>query len=152
MKSMLLGLAGVTTAIWVYLLLARGGFWRMHHSTPDGKLPSRAPRIVAVIPARNEAAVVGRAIESLAKQEYPGEFHIVLVDDDSSDGTAEAARCAAPAGLLEVVRAALPYPHAGAGSCGPFPRGSGKRNLWSQTTTCSPTQTSCIRPETWPRW
>jgi hopene-associated glycosyltransferase HpnB len=93
-------------AIWLYLLLARGGFWRMPHSPPAGKLPAHAPRIVAIVPARNEAAVVGRAIRSLATEEYPGEFRIVLVDDDSSDGTAAAARLAAPAGLLTIVRAA----------------------------------------------
>jgi hopene-associated glycosyltransferase HpnB len=60
---------------------------------------------VAVIPARNEAAVVGNAIRSLAGQEYPAGFQIVLVDDDSSDGTAAAARLAAPEGLLTIVRA-----------------------------------------------
>ena len=55
------------------------------------------PSVVAVIPARNEAAVVGRAIASLLAQDYPGPFRIVLVDDHSSDGTAEAARQAAGA-------------------------------------------------------
>jgi hopene-associated glycosyltransferase HpnB len=104
---MLLGLAAfVPVAIWLYLLLGRGGFWRMPHAPPEGKLPARAPRIVAVIPARNEAAVVDRAIRSLVRQEYPARFQIVLVDDDSSDGTAAAARLAAPAGLLTIVRAA----------------------------------------------
>jgi hopene-associated glycosyltransferase HpnB len=104
---MLLGLAALAPiAIWLYLLFARGGFWRMHHAPPEGELPARAPRVVAVIPARNEAAVVGDAIRSLGGQEYRAWFHIVLVDDDSSDGTAAAARLAAPARLLTVVRAA----------------------------------------------
>jgi len=104
---MLLGLAALApAAIWLYLLLGRGGFWRMPHAPPEGELPARAPRVVAIIPARNEAAVVGSAIRSLARQEYPGEFQIVLVDDDSTDGTADAARLAAPAGLLTIVRAA----------------------------------------------
>jgi hopene-associated glycosyltransferase HpnB len=74
--------------------------------------------VVAVIPARNEAPVVARAVDSLAHQRYSGEFHIVLVDDDSADGTSGAARRAAPAGLLDVVRA------------GPLPPGwTGK--LWA---------------------
>jgi hopene-associated glycosyltransferase HpnB len=92
--------------IWLYLLFGRGGFWRMREEPAPGTQLSPAPQIVAVIPARNEAAVVGRSIASLAKQQYPGEFHIVLVDDDSTDGTADAARAAAPPGRLTVIRAA----------------------------------------------
>jgi len=92
-------------AIWIYLLLGRGGFWLMREATPEGALPAVAPAVVAVIPARNEAEVVARAVGSLARQRYPGEFHMVLVDDDSTDGTAEAARAAAAAEVLEVVRA-----------------------------------------------
>jgi hopene-associated glycosyltransferase HpnB len=47
-----------------------------------------------VIPARNEADCVGRAVRSLAAQEYEGGLEIIVVDDDSSDGTAEIARTA----------------------------------------------------------
>jgi len=54
-------------------------------------LPGPLPRIVAVVPARNEADVVARAAGSLVKQRYGGEFHVVLVDDHSGDGTADAA-------------------------------------------------------------
>jgi hopene-associated glycosyltransferase HpnB len=116
---MLLELTGAAAlAIWIYLLLGRGGFWRMRDASPEGALPAVAPGVVAVIPARNEALVVARAVGSLVWQRYPGEFHVVLVDDDSEDGTADAARGADPAGLLEVVRA------------GPIPAGwTGK--LWA---------------------
>ena len=55
----------------------------------------RRPTVVAVIPARDEAEVIGRAVASLLAQNYDGFLHIVLVDDQSSDGTAEAARAAA---------------------------------------------------------
>ena len=99
-------LALAAAAIWLYLLFARGGFWHLRESPFECKLVSPAPRIVAVIPARNEAAVVGKSVASLAGQWYPGEFHIVLVDDDSTDGTADAARAAAPGDLLTVIRAA----------------------------------------------
>jgi hopene-associated glycosyltransferase HpnB len=103
---MLLG--AVVVAIWVYLLFARGGFWRMRvEAAPE--VTGAPPRVVAVIPARDEADVVGRTIASLAKQHYGGEFHIVLVDDHSSDGTAEAALASAPAGKLTVI-AADPLP------------------------------------------
>jgi len=89
---MALEIAGwAAVVIWVYLLIGRGGFWRMREDRPRISVPSPAPRVTAVIPARNEAAVIGRAVGSLVKQHYPGEFHIVVVDDHSSDGTAEAA-------------------------------------------------------------
>jgi hopene-associated glycosyltransferase HpnB len=94
----------LVAAIWVYLLVGRGWFWRVR-KTPAPPL-GPAPRIVAVIPARNEAEVVAAAVESLAKQNYPGEFHIVLVDDHSDDGTAAAARAAAPPDTLTVIEAA----------------------------------------------
>src|ERR1035441_6743252 len=98
--------AGASAAVWVYLLLGRGGFWRFREEAGAGALPAAAPSIVAVVPARNEAETVGRAIASLAAQRYPGGFHIVLVDDASTDGTAEAARAAAPSEMLTVIRAA----------------------------------------------
>lgn len=94
----------LVAAIWLYLLLGRGGFWRLH-GQPAPPLQA-APCIAAVIPARNEADVVARAVESLANQQYPGEFHIVLVDDHSDDGTADAARSAAPSERLTVIEAA----------------------------------------------
>ncbi len=103
---MLLGLAVAPIVIWLYLLLARGGFWRMPYSEPRGKLPAPAPRVVAVLPARNEAAVIGRALQSLVMQEYPSQLEIVVVDDDSTDETAAVALRSVPAGLLTVARTA----------------------------------------------
>jgi len=101
-------LGAVIVAVWLYLLFGRGGFWRMTVEPPIA-LDGDPPRIVAVMPARNEADVVGRAVASLAKQQYPGEFHIILVDDHSHDGTAETARAAAPPAKLTVI-AADPLP------------------------------------------
>jgi hopene-associated glycosyltransferase HpnB len=57
------------------------------------------------VPARNEADVVARSVGSLQLQDYPGEFHIVLVDDQSDDRTGEVARGLAAGGTLAVVRA-----------------------------------------------
>jgi hopene-associated glycosyltransferase HpnB len=48
--------------------------------------------VTAVVPARDEADVIARSVGSLLAQDYPGAFHVVLVDDGSSDGTADAAR------------------------------------------------------------
>ncbi|HWB83934.1 MAG TPA: glycosyltransferase [Bryobacteraceae bacterium] len=102
-------LAALSLVIWLFLLFARGGFWRMRDGAPQESTHNPAARVVAVIPARNEAPHVARAIASLAAQSYPGPFHIVFVDDSSTDGTAEAARAAASPELLTIVRApALP--------------------------------------------
>src|SRR5882762_1816656 len=87
-------IGAMAAAIWLYLIAFRGGFWRVRQSAVAVSPPSQRS-IVAVIPARNEAAVIGRAISSLLVQRYPGPFHIVVVDDHSSDGTAELARAAA---------------------------------------------------------
>ncbi len=100
--------AAASLGIWIYLSFFRGGFWREFARRPSqpNRDPSSEPRVVAVVPARDEADVVGRAIGSLAKQHAPGYFHIVLVDDHSSDATAEIAAAAAPVELLTVAPAA----------------------------------------------
>jgi len=48
--------------------------------------------VVAVVPARDEADVIARSLGSLIAQNYAGTFGIILVDDQSDDGTAIAAR------------------------------------------------------------
>jgi hopene-associated glycosyltransferase HpnB len=82
-------------AIWVYLLLARGNFWKVTEDDTAPKSLKKWPRVVAVVPARSEAETIVRAITSLMSQDYPGEFEIVVVDDQSDDGTAALARQAA---------------------------------------------------------
>ncbi len=88
----LAALAAVAVLIWLYLLLARGGFWRVSAQLaprPDDRRLARA--IVAVIPARNEAGVVGDAVRSLLRQDFGGSMHVIVVDDASTDGTGAAA-------------------------------------------------------------
>ena len=90
--------AGAACAAWLFLLFCRGGFWRADQRLPPEPGPLLAwPDIMAVIPARNEADVIGRAIHSLLVQDYPAHFSLVLVDDHSDDDTAEIARAAAAA-------------------------------------------------------
>lgn len=48
--------------------------------------------MIAVVPARNEAATIARAVASLVRQDYAGEFEILVIDDQSEDGTATLAR------------------------------------------------------------
>lgn len=80
----------VSLAAWCYLLFLRGGFWRIRASV-DPPLAAADKSVAAIVPARNEEAVVGRAIASLLSQDYPGPFHIILVDDHSTDSTVQAA-------------------------------------------------------------
>ncbi len=99
-------IAVLCCSIWVYLLAARGGFWR---ATPrDNEVRPLAadelswPAVVAVIPARDEAAVIASTLGSLLRQDYRGKLSIIVVDDHSSDATARvAARAAAAANRSE---------------------------------------------------
>ena len=81
-------------AVWLFLLLGRDGFWRLDER--DSKdlppQPARWPSVVAVVPARNEADVIQRSLGSLLAQDYTGDFRVLLVDDQSEDGTGEIAR------------------------------------------------------------
>jgi hopene-associated glycosyltransferase HpnB len=83
-------LAAIT---WVYLLAGHGGYWRTGQRLPYAAAdPAAWPSVAAVVPARNEAAVLPGTLPTLLGQDYPGAFSVVLVDDDSSDSTASVAR------------------------------------------------------------
>jgi len=98
-------LAAIPLAIWIYLLLARGNFWKLSVDNLTPKPLENWPHVVAVVPARNEAETIARTVRSLAKQDYPGEFYIIIVDDHSEDGTAALAQQAAKeSGALQRVR------------------------------------------------
>ena len=99
--------AALALLIWLYLLGLRGGFWRVARHLPRessrpvppaGADAASGRRVVAVIPARNEADVIGTAVRSLLQQELAGSMHVIVVDDASTDGTASAALAVA-AGL-----------------------------------------------------
>lgn len=83
-------------AVWVYLLAARGRFWLARDRDDAVALPAPTvwPRVLAVIPARDEASTIGQTVRSLLGQDYPG-LDLIVVDDGSQDGTAEAAKEAA---------------------------------------------------------
>jgi hopene-associated glycosyltransferase HpnB len=99
-----LALCSLSFAIWIYLLVARGGFWlARERNEADVPAPSSWPSVVAVVPARDEADVIAESIGSLLAQDYPGSFRVVLVDDQSTDGTADMARGLDRAGRLDVI-------------------------------------------------
>ena len=108
---MILELAGAAAAaVWLYLLLFRGGYWLEFRNAGAAGKPAAAPPIVAIIPARNEAETIERAIRSLISQVT----HIVVIDDGSIDGTAELARRSAPSGKVSVI-SSEPLPSAWTG-------------------------------------
>lgn len=76
--------------VWLYLIFLHGNFWE---SGPELKpaRPLTAPAVDIIVPARDEAALIAPVIASLVAQDYPGEFRVILVDDNSTDGTAAAA-------------------------------------------------------------
>jgi hopene-associated glycosyltransferase HpnB len=110
--------------VWAYLALGRGGFWRCRerddgdnalpaHPAPPPLPPAAWPRLAVVIPARDEADGIGHCLASLFRQDYRGPWSVVLVDDNSSDGTSAVARraacdCGAQNGLTIVTGATLP--------------------------------------------
>jgi hopene-associated glycosyltransferase HpnB len=102
-------LALLSLCIWVYLFFLHDRFWL---STPEllPAAPAETPDVDVVIPARDEAETIGRVIASLSGQEYLGTLRVFLVDDDSSDGTAEIARAAASAGSNLQVISGQPKP------------------------------------------
>ncbi|WP_044107404.1 glycosyltransferase [cyanobacterium endosymbiont of Epithemia turgida] len=78
--------------IWLYLLLFRGKFWLSNQKIDPEKISlTTYPSVCVVIPARNEADVLPVSLISLLNQDYLGDFKIILVDDQSDDGTTEIA-------------------------------------------------------------
>ncbi len=105
-SPMLLSVIGaLALLIWLYLLLGRGGFWLARERDDLGEAPEPAawPSVTAVVPARDEADVIARSVGGLLAQDYPGSFRVILVDDQSTDGTAEAARAVGAGARLEVI-------------------------------------------------
>lgn len=109
----MLVLSILVLAIWLYLLLFHVEFWRVDRLKLAAPETWESKRVAIVIPARDEADVVGRCVGSLLRQSFSGELWLFVVDDQSSDGTANVARAVAGSlGLAErltvISGAALP--------------------------------------------
>ncbi len=83
--------AAGSLAAWLWLLLCQGFFWRTDVRLPPRTEPEGWPSVGVVVPARDEAGVLPVSLPSLLLQDYPGQAEVFLVDDGSSDGTAELA-------------------------------------------------------------
>lgn len=99
-----LAISLLSLAIWLYLATMHGTFWRLREFDQDpvaqasagasapSAPPINPPSVIAIVPARNEAATIAQTLTSLFQQTYPGEFSVILVDDHSEDATAQIAR------------------------------------------------------------
>jgi chlorobactene glucosyltransferase len=83
--------AGIIT-----VLLVRAATQYRHYETliPSGLAAEQSlPSVAIIIPARNEAANIGRCLRSLLTQEYPdGQLRFVVINDGSTDGTPDIIR------------------------------------------------------------
>ncbi len=97
-------LAWLSLTVWLGLIFARHGFWLARERDTRGApgVPAQWPEVVAVVPARDEADLIAQTLGSLAAQDYPGPFRVILIDDGSSDGTADIARNVSA--RIEIVR------------------------------------------------
>ncbi|MFG2544176.1 glycosyltransferase [Streptomyces sp. NPDC048232] len=83
--------SALSLAAWLWLLFARGFFWRTDVGLPAREDPGVWPSVCVVVPARDEAAVLPASLPSLLAQDYPGRAEVFLIDDGSTDGTGELA-------------------------------------------------------------
>jgi hopene-associated glycosyltransferase HpnB len=130
-------LAGLSLFIWVLLTFFRGAFWQLRAFDDDvarHESPPSWPRVVAIAPARNEAETICRSVESLIAQDYPGEFHVIIVDDHSEDATAalahRAAEASGAAGRVTVMQAE-PLPPGWTGKLWALEQGVGEAAAFS---------------------
>ena len=114
----MVALAGLSLAAWLYLIAFRGGFWSLTERESD-LAPADAPspkglRVTAIVPARDEAQVIDESLSSLFLQRFDDAFEVLLVDDQSGDGTAALARACAErlgtADRLSVISTSGPEP------------------------------------------
>jgi hopene-associated glycosyltransferase HpnB len=103
--------------VWAYLVLGHGRYWLTSQRLPPAPGPPRDgeswPAVVAVIPARNEAAMLPLVLPTLLGQDYPGPLTVILVDDCSTDGTSEVAGAIGPGQIQVLAGAPLPPGWAG---------------------------------------
>lgn len=93
--SIALAVTALAAVTWIYLALGHGMFWRTAIRLPPRRsaaLPRQQwPSVAIVVPARDEADILPATLPTLLAQQYPGPARVIVVDDGSTDGTAELA-------------------------------------------------------------
>jgi hopene-associated glycosyltransferase HpnB len=99
--TLALAIGVATTAVWLVMLVGRGGFWRARPPASVAQ-PASWPSVAVVVPARDEAATIAQVVAGILAQDYPGPLTLWVVDDHSTDGTGDLARAAGDARLTVV--------------------------------------------------
>jgi cellulose synthase/poly-beta-1,6-N-acetylglucosamine synthase-like glycosyltransferase len=148
-----LAIAALCCLIWLYLIGARGKFWRIAPAAAPTLGFASAPRVAVIVPARNEADLIGQTIQSLLAQDYPGPLHIFVVDDQSSDQTAAVVRDAAAehGERLTIMLPFLCLP-VGPERCGPLLKVCKRPPHPLQTISSSLTRTLCMLRKAFLQW
>src|SRR5580692_255282 len=90
----MVSIVAISLGIQIYLACFRGRFWQLRERLLPGAPPQSGVSITAVIPARDEAASLGLVVGSLKAQQLAGAMRIIVADDQSTDGTGNAAHAA----------------------------------------------------------
>lgn len=93
MVVLLAGSAVLWAAIFVRLRYIETRFPPLDSATPEPGPAGYGPAVSVVIPARNEERDIAATLQALGRQDYP-DFEVIVVDDQSADGTVRAAEAA----------------------------------------------------------
>lgn len=108
----LLSVCSVSAFFW-FVLLFMPVRWRMSErweACDDSQVPhSQLPRLSVIVPARNESDSLPLTLPSWLGQDYP-ESEIILIDDESTDGTEECAHSIASRSnrTIRIIKGTLP--------------------------------------------
>ena len=108
----------VVAVAWASILLQPSRAWRLQpvaEDEPPAPEPAKWPSVAVLVPARNEARALALTLPALLAQDYPGRFHVWVVDERSDDGTGRVVEGFAAGGelLTMLPGAALPAGWAG---------------------------------------
>lgn len=106
------GYLGLLTLVWGGLAAGIGS-WKRQFQLPAAS-PAPAGRLSVLVPARNEALNIATCVRAVLAADHP-DLELIVVDDGSTDGTAERARAAAGADARVRVLTGAPLPEGWAG-------------------------------------
>jgi hopene-associated glycosyltransferase HpnB len=90
----MLVVAALALAGWLGVLLGTSRAWDLRPIAEDEPAPpdpASWPSVAVLVPARNEADLLPETLAAMRAQDYPGAWHLVVVDDRSTDATGDLA-------------------------------------------------------------